>query len=528
MRRRIQTGLVLFGLALALVATALPGSAIAAPGALDPSFGSGGEVTTDFGGSDSAQAVAIQSDGKIVAAGLSGSGDFALVRYNPDGSPDSSFGNGGTLTTDFGGFDAASALAIEPDGRIVAAGRSGSGDFALARYNPDGSLDPSFGSGGKLTTDFGGFDAAFGVALQSDGKIVAAGQGGSSFDFALARYNPDGSLDASFGTGGKLTTDFAAFEAATAVAIQPDGKIVTTGSTSSGDFALVRYNVDGSLDASFGGGIVATNFGFSSAFGGALAIQTDGKIVAAGRAGTDFLLARYTAGGSLDASFGSGGIVTTDFGGAIFDAAFGVALQSNGKLVAAGSAIGAFGSSADFAVARYNTDGSLDTSFGSGGRVTTDFDGFDVAFGVALQADGKIIAAGQGGSGSDFALARYLGDTSAIAVSVDIKPGESPNPINPGSNGTTPVAILSTSNFAAPSQVDTSSLKFGRTGNEASLAFCSSPQDVNADGLPDIVCHFATQKTAFQTGDTQGVLTGTTVGGTPIRGTDSVVIAPSK
>src|SRR6266536_6144139 len=198
MRRRIQPRLALAVLALALVAAALPGAAVAAAGALDPTFGIGGEVTTDFGGSDSAQAVAIQSDGKILAAGL-----------------------------------------------------SGAGDFALARYNADGSLDPSFGSGGKVTTDFGGFDLALGVALQSDGKIVAAGQGGSSFDFALARYNADGSLDTSFGSGGKVTTDFGVFDAATAVAIQRDGKIVATGSTfSSGfqQFALARYNADGSLD----------------------------------------------------------------------------------------------------------------------------------------------------------------------------------------------------------------------------------------------------------------------------------------
>jgi uncharacterized delta-60 repeat protein len=537
MRRQIQPVLAFAALALALIAGALPGAAVAAPGALDLTFGSGGVVTTDFGGSDSAEAVAIQSDGKIVAVGGTfsfPSGDFALARYNADGSLDASFGPGGKVTTDFGGFDAASAAVIQPDGRIVAAGRSGSGDFALARYNADGSLDPTFGSGGKVTTDFGGFDAAFGVALQADGKIVAAGQGGPGGGFAFARYNTDGSLDPSFGSGGEVTTHFTSgVEVVIAVAIQLDGKIVVTGQTFAGgfqQFALARYNADGSLDASFGsGGIVATNFGFDSAFGGALAIQSNGKIVAAGRAGTDFLLARYNGDGNLDATFGSGGIVTTDFGGAFFDAAFGVALQSNGKIVAAGGTFNGFvGPSADFALARYNPDGSLDASFGSGGKLTTDFGGFDVARSVALQSDGKIVAAGTGGSGSDFALARYLGDTSVITVSVDIEPGEFPNAINPGSNGTIPVAILSTVSFDGPSQVDTSSLRFGRTGTEASLAFCSSPEDVNADGRLDVVCHFTTKKTGFQAGDSQGVLTGQTVGGTPIRGTDSVVIVPPK
>ncbi len=530
MRRRIQPRLALAVLALALVAAALPGAAVAAAGALDPTFGIGGEVTTDFGGSDSAQAVAIQSDGKILAAGLSGAGDFALARYNADGSLDPSFGSGGKLTTDFGGFDAASALAIQPDGRIIAAGRDGSGEFAVARYNADGSLDSTFGSGGKLTTDFGGFDVALGVALQADGKIVAVGGGGSGSDFALARYNADGSLDASFGSGGMVTTDFGGFEAATAVAIQGDGKIVVTGSTFSGgfqQFVLARYNGDGGPDTSFGGGKVVTDFGLGSGFGGALAIQTDGKIVAAGRAGTDFVVARYNGDGSPDASFGSGGIVSTDFGGALFDAAFGVALQSNGKIVAAGSTFNGFSPpAADFAFARYNPDGSLDPSFGSG-KVTTDLGGFDVAAGIALQADGKIIAAGQGGSGSDFALARYLGDTSAIAVSVDIKPGDFPNVIDLGSKGTIPVAVLSTTDFNAPSQVNTASLKFGRTGNESSLASCSSPQDVNKDGLRDVLCHFNAQSTGFQLGDTQGVLTGTTGSGGSIRGTDSVVVVSS-
>jgi uncharacterized delta-60 repeat protein/uncharacterized repeat protein (TIGR01451 family) len=438
MRRHIQPGLALAALVVALVAAALPGSAVAAPGALDPSFGIGGQVTTDFGGFDSAQAVALQSDGKIVAVGGTASfpsGDFALARYNADGSLDATFGSGGKVTTDFGGFDAASAAVIQTDGRIVAAGRSGSGDFALARYNADGSLDPTFGSGGKVTTDFGGFDAAFGVARQADGKIVAAGQGGAGGGFALARYNPDGSLDPSFGSGGEVTTHFTSgVEVVIAVAIQLDGKIVAVGQTFAGgfqQFALARYNADGSLDSGFGsGGIVATNFGFDSAFGGALAIQSDGKIVAAGRAGTDFLLARYNGDGTLDATFGSGGVVTTDFGGALFDAAFGVALQSNGKIVAAGSAISGFPSSADFALARYNADGSLDASFGSGGKVTTDFGGFDVASGVALQADGKIVAAGQGGAGSDFALARYLGD--AVGADLSINKLGAPNPVLSG------------------------------------------------------------------------------------------------
>jgi uncharacterized delta-60 repeat protein len=528
MTRHIRRALVGAVLSLAFVTAALPGAAVAASGDLDPTFGSGGKVTTDFGGSDGAQAVAIQTDGRIVAAGLGGSGDFALGRYNAGGSLDPTFGSGGMMTTDFGGFDAASAVAIQTDGRIVAAGRSGSGGFALGRYNAGGSLDPTFGSGGKVTTDFGGVDSALGVALPSNGKIVAVGGGGSGVDFVVARYNADGSLDSTFGSGGMVTTDFGGFEAATAVAIQVDGKIVATGSTFSGgfqQFALVRYNADGSLDTSFGSsGKVTTDFGLGSGFGGALAIQSDGKIVAAGRAGSDFVLARYNGEGSPDASFGSGGKVTTDFGGVLFDAAFGVALQSNGKIVAAGSAFSP--PSADFALARYNADGSLDPTFGSGGKVTTDFGGFDVAFGVALQADGNIVAAGQGGSSFDFALARYLGEPTQIVVSVDIKPGSSRNPIELSSNGSTPVAILTTNSFDATT-VDPSTVCFGDADNPGQRDCTEAHgtghiEDVNGDGRPDLLLHYEIRQTGIDPGDTTACLTGKTFAGVNIEGCDSI------
>jgi len=178
-------------------------SAQAAPGDLDPSFGAGGLVTTDFGSrGDFSLAVALQTDGKIVAAGNSSRADvfdvdFALARYNSNGSLDATFGSGGTVLTDFGtSVDAASDVVVQPDGKILAAGIR-AGDFALARYNADGSLDAAFGSAGKVTTDFGSFDQANAVAVQSDGKIVAAG--GTAGGFALARYNSDGSLDAGLG-----------------------------------------------------------------------------------------------------------------------------------------------------------------------------------------------------------------------------------------------------------------------------------------------------------------------------------------
>ena len=433
--RRAARRVSLLAAAILVVVLAGVGStALAAAGGLDPSFGVGGRVTTDFSGSPSvASDIAIQADGKIVAAGIAGSpGDFALARYHPDGNLDPSFGVGGTIITDFGLGDAAQGVALQADGKVVAAGHKGAfgdvADFAVARYNLDGSLDASFGTGGKVTTDFAaGDDLAFDVAIQEDGKILAAGR--SSFPgevvryFALARYNDDGGLDASFGTGGKVTTGFAVGNGiALSIAIQADGKIVVAGWSGSTppdlNFALVRYNRDGSLDASFGtDGKATTDFG-SNDVAGDVAIQTDGKLVAVGWSGepefADFALARYEPDGSLDPSFDTDGKVTTDLFGRTDDIASGVAIQTNGKIIAAGvtrlffpAFVGGFG------LARYNPDGSLDPSFGVGGKLTTDFGpGFDVASDLALQGDGRIVAAGSSASVADFALTRYLGDVA--------------------------------------------------------------------------------------------------------------------
>jgi uncharacterized delta-60 repeat protein len=410
-------------------------------GDLDATFGNGGKVITDFmTPRDLAFAVAVQPDGKVIAAGTSGDAfsstpgfeNFALARYNPDGSLDSTFGSGGKVTTDFfGSGDQVNALALQPDGKIVAAGRANnqpiaSDDFALARYNTDGSLDSSFGSGGKVTTDFGeSSDTAKAIVLQSDGRIVVAGlvfRNGapSTYNFAVARYRIDGTLDPSFGSGGKATTNFFGFlDQPSTVALQPDGKIVLAGlaSTPSGaeDFALLRYNTNGTLDPTFGsGGKVITNFDdfFSNDEALAIAIQADGKIVAAGSTRADFALARYNSDGSLDSSFGSGGKAITSFfgiAGEIFNAAF----QPDGKIIVAGVP-DSDSANKDFALARYNADGGLDSSFGSGGKVSTDFfSNDDQPFAVTIQADGKIVAAGDTrniSTGSDFALARYNGD----------------------------------------------------------------------------------------------------------------------
>ena len=385
--------------------------------------------TTNFGpGTSEARATAVQADGKTVVAGYAYNGstyDFAVNRYNIDGSLDPAFGTGGRVTTPIGtSTDYAYALALQPDGKILVAGAAYSSsnyDFAVARYNVDGSLDPTFGTGGLVTTPIGtGSDYISGLAIQSDGKIVAAGYAsiGSNNDFALVRYNADGSLDAGFGASGKVTTAIGtAGDQADAVAIQPDGKIVAAGYAyigSNNDFALVRYNADGSLDAGFGtSGKVTTAFGTGNDYAYGVAIQPDGKIVAAGNGvvsgNSKFAVARYSSNGSLDTAFGTGGKVTTAIGSS-GHAGYAMALQSDGKIVATGGAYVA--SRWDFAVARYNVDGSLDSSFDVDGKLNTSVGEGDYGRSVAIAGGGKIVVAGSAATGTrnDFAVVRYNAD----------------------------------------------------------------------------------------------------------------------
>jgi len=397
---------------------ALVSSQVHATTDLDSGFGNGGRVVTDVSGRyDEARALAIQPDGRIVAAGVTGTGsneDFALARYNTDGALDRTFGVGGTVITDVSrGSDAVWAVAIQSDGKIVAAGVA-SGDFALARYNADGTLDPHFGNGGTITTDFGGDDKANALALQRDGQIVVAGVAGGR-DFALARYRADGTLDATFGTEGKVTTDFSDnADVAFALAIQPDGMIVVAGATGefpTAAFALARYNADGSLDAGFGaGGRVTIEFG-RDARAHALAIQSDGKIVTGGfvnnGSSSDGALTRHNADGTVDRAFGTAGRVVTDFGGRNFGSA--LAIQSDGKFIVAGS--DDFPPYYDFALARYEPDGTREVNSSRDGTVLTEFGGNSWINAVAVQLDGKIVAVGYArpSSSADFALVRYDG-----------------------------------------------------------------------------------------------------------------------
>jgi uncharacterized delta-60 repeat protein len=532
MRRAVCLAIVL---ATAFVATDL---SAAASGDLDPSFGSGGVVTTDFGGrGDVALGVAIQPDGKIVVAGNSSARDvfnvdFALARYNPDGTLDSSFGSGGTILSDLGSnIDAASDVLLQTDGKIVAAGTSNR-QFGVARYTAAGALDSGFGSGGIVRTSFGGgFDQAWGVARQPDGKLVVVGTGGPSADILVARYNADGSLDGGFGSVGKVVTDLGSFDQALEAVIADNGKI-TVGGRSGGEFALVRYLPDGSLDPSFGsGGIVTTDFGnLDLAF--AIAADPSGRIVAAGQSGSDFALARYTGDGSLDASFGSGGKVTTDFSDGSSEGANGLVISPTGTITAAGFTSAAAGATA-FALARYDASGQLDTSFGTGGRATAKLgnNALNTGLDVALQPDGNLVVVGvtgEFGTGvTDFGVARFIGVTSTIHVTVDIKPESSDNVVPLQANGVVPVAILSTSTFDAR-DVNPASVCFGDAEDPAARAcIARQPQghleDVNADGRLDLLLQYTVTATGIDRGDAQACLTGTIRAGTAIEGCDKIV-----
>ncbi|MGE5804639.1 MAG: DUF1573 domain-containing protein, partial [Ignavibacteria bacterium] len=401
-------------------------------GTLDKTFGFRGRVTIDFNISNDitsgGSCVALQSDGKIVIAGYTyGSGggfdvDFAVARYNSDGTIDSSFGVAGEVTTDFGSSsDYGYTVAVQENGKIVVGGFAYDGTdqgFAMARYNSDGTLDLTFNTDGKVINNFG--NAVNDLTIQNDGKILATGplSNGANFDFAVTRYNSDGSLDGTFGTGGVVATDFGETDWPNSIALQSDEKIIAAGYSYNGsnyDFALVRYNSDGTPDLDFGSNskirtdIIANDndYGFSTA------VQQDGKIIVAGYSGsgpTDFSIVRYNDDGTFDQSFGSGGIALVGFEDG---EAFSAALQSDSKIILSGRAsVNSLGS--DFAAVRFNDNGTLDNSFGIDGKVTTDLgNSGDIGTAVAIQTDGKILVTGYSaisGIHSNMALARYNSD----------------------------------------------------------------------------------------------------------------------
>lgn len=411
-------------LALSLAILALGGTALAAPGDLDTTFGGTGTATTAVtAAADNAWDVLVQPDGKVVTGGQARATttDFAIVRRNADGTLDGSFGSGGIVVTPIGTADEiARAVLRQTDGKLLLAGYARIGannDFAVVRYDEDGTLDPTFGSGGIATTPIGaGNDNGFAAALQGDGKIVVAGYATlASLDFAVVRFDTDGTLDPTFGTGGIVTVTVGpGTDVANEVAIQADGKIVVAGYTSNAgvyDIAVLRLNDDGTLDGSFDGdGLVVTPVAGSYAVGAAIALHGDGRITIAGTTnpgtGNDFAVVRYLSDGSLDTSFDGDGKLDLPIGAAD-DQARAVALQADGKIVVAG--LSNNGTDYALALAKIDADGSLDTSFGTGGIATTDVSGDDGANAVVVQSDGKIVAAGFTGptASPDTFAARY-------------------------------------------------------------------------------------------------------------------------
>lgn len=402
------------------------GIALAAPGDLDPSFNGSGLLSLNIGNSGSrANAVVQQSDGKLVLAGESAF-SFTLVRLTAGGTPDSTFGTNGIANADFAG-GIARAVIQQTDGKLVLAGSAasanGAEDIALARFDADGTLDASFGNGGKVTLDIGGSaDFASGLIQQPGGNFVIAGgtNSGGPNRLVLARFNVNGTLDVTFGTGGTTLVDFGGGSEswANAIAQQQDGELIAAGRVfgpTSQDIGIARVTANGALDPSFAGdGLLVVDNGGSDEEAYAVAIQPDDSIVAVGYTSSSggspvsALLLRVKGNGSFDGGFGISGRSVIDLGGdSILNS---IVVQANGQLIATGSLATNVGGE-DMILARFNSDGALDTSYGIDGVSTADFGTGDTAhlsLGVALiqQADGKYVAAGPNSLGT-FGAARF-------------------------------------------------------------------------------------------------------------------------
>ncbi|MBI4897535.1 MAG: hypothetical protein HY827_04115 [Actinobacteria bacterium] len=435
---------------LVYLAAVIPQSAAAASSDFDPTFGAGGKLTHSVvPGDDTAFAAALQSDGKLILAGrayVSSRYQSSVARLNSDGTLDSTFAGDGDLWTSIGSTrDVSYAAYVQPDGKILVAGITDAGpkdDMGLIRFNADGTLDSTFGSGtGKAYYWFGSPGSsnahAYAMAVQSDGKIVIAGdtETGGTQDFAVIRANGGGGLDSTFGSGGRVYTPIGSSnDTANAVIVQPDGKIVVAGQADNGgagfDFAIARYNSDGTLDASFDGdGIVTADFGTDDQYINSIAVRPDGSILAAGYSQPGsvehVVIVRYTATGALDTTFGVGGVVNT-FAPGGESRANEIALQNNDKFVVAGTFYD--GTYTDHFVAQYLASGALDTSFDGDGMLITGAVGADEhGEALAIGPDGKIVVVGDTyiGSNYDMTAMRLVGEPQLVPVPPMLKPTSS-------------------------------------------------------------------------------------------------------
>ncbi len=341
--------------------------------------------------------------------------DLFVVRYNSDGSLDTGFGTNGLYAYDGGnGDDRGLAIAVQSDGNILAAGNSQNGadfDMVVLRLTTDGVLDNTFGTNGIFIYDSGlGDDQAIDIVVQSDGYGVVAGQVDNGSDAAVGvwRLDENGALDPAFGTNGIAIYDpGSGFDAGLRVALQADGKIVVTGSgfnSSDYDIILMRFDTDGTLDTSFGTNGARAYDGGDYDRGYGLAIQTDGKILVSGVRSTDsgsgqdedIPLIRYNTNGSLDTAFGQNGLAL--FNNDVREESYDVVVQADGKILVVG-----FSGNSDWAlvVLRFNADGSTDTDFGTNGVYRFNKVGTDWGYGIAIDANGRIVVTGQSSNGTD-------------------------------------------------------------------------------------------------------------------------------
>ncbi len=379
-------------------------------GTLDTSFGKAGKVITG-NANGKLSAAAILPDGRIVAAG-SIVDSLAIVCYLTNGNIDSSFGNNGYFklsyeTSDYWGDT--KTLIIQPDGKILFGGYWGTvaaTNLILARLNSNGTLDNGFGSSGIVKANYNNTGITS-IALQNDKKIVVGATVG--LYMYVLRFLPDGIIDASFGNNGITSSFFAGNAEGLYVTVQADGKI-TGAHTNYGDIGLVRYKTEGTFDSTFGvngRSIVDMSGADDRAY--SILLQPDQKIIVAGGFNYDFYntnfgVARFKTDGTLDSSFGSYGITSIDFSGSV-DVAFTAALQPDGKIITGGFINNHFG------LARYKNNGTPDSSFGTNGHLTTDFGSVpEAVYSVFLQRDGKMVAAGSGGYITHYLLGRYNSD----------------------------------------------------------------------------------------------------------------------
>jgi uncharacterized delta-60 repeat protein len=411
-------------------------------GTLDSTFDGDG-IVIDKNMSGEPTDVAIQGDNKILVCGYDNDlAIFCIARYLPGGSLDNSFAIDGKATVDFSSTDGdfATAIAVQSDGKIIAVGNGyeSSGDQTITevvRLNNDGTIDLSFGNNGKIEEDLFPLyvnEYYFELLIQPDSHLVVCGYKemfGIIIDGIIIRATPSGELDNSFSGDGIFIYDSGYNDEFLDIAIQPDGKIIAAGlqDLNGTKCLLLRLNMNGTIDSSFGTNGVVTFDGNSGGFGifSSVELMPDGNIIAAGVSyvSDDFLIMRFSQDGIVDSTFGTNGTVTIDFNNES-NSCQSINRQADGKLIVSGSSQG-FSNDTHFSIARLNTDGSIDSSFGIDGKITTDLLEKEYLFESALQADGKLIVTGWTSDNlpnTSYAIVRYLSDiyTGGMETSSDV------------------------------------------------------------------------------------------------------------